>query len=68
VDDDRAQGRCESHEQGTKYRDLARHHLAPYCASRTITARVPSTALGRMTLPGAKRPPAEDGADNKRRF
>ena len=28
MNDDRAQGRCESHKQGTKYRDLARHHLA----------------------------------------
>jgi hypothetical protein len=24
----RTEGRCESHEQGTKYRDVARHHLA----------------------------------------
>jgi hypothetical protein len=43
INDDRTQGRCESHEQGTKYRDLARHHLAPCCAARTITARGPST-------------------------
>jgi hypothetical protein len=28
MNDYRAQGRCESHKQGTKYRDVVRHHLA----------------------------------------
>ena len=28
MNDYRAQGRCESHKQGTKYRDVVRHHLS----------------------------------------
>jgi hypothetical protein len=28
MDDYRAQGRCESHKEGTKYHDVVRHHLA----------------------------------------
>jgi hypothetical protein len=30
MNDYRAQGRCESHKQGTKYRDVVRHHLARF--------------------------------------
>jgi hypothetical protein len=51
MNDDRAQGRCESHKQGTNYRGLARHHLARYCASRTIGDRVPSAMLGQHPRP-----------------
>src|ERR1700734_1879848 len=41
MNDYRAQGRCESHKQGTKYRDVVRHHLAPFEPTMTRVAHHP---------------------------
>jgi hypothetical protein len=62
MNDDRAQGRCESYDQGTKYSNLTRHlsRQLMSCSALALasrSARVPLTAHGQAAFVKPDRAP-----------